>query len=300
MLTTLAQVAPIPHAAPWGGLLAAYFTLIGIPSGLTLATWWHRSRFPTASLTLDWRTTWLCLALLSGAGLLLTIDLGRPGRVFLMLTRFGNWDSPISLGAKIIAVKTFLLAVALYLLWRRRTASQGALGPRPARGSTKHVDNTVVWLLGITSVALAVYPIAVLARTWVSPLASTSGAALIYLVTSLLMGVATMQLVQTWGLEATGRQVAVHRQATLVLLMTYAAALAFMTVSVPNGPAKEALESVLTGSWAPLFYTGAVGVGLLVPAAALIWGREMRWARPTACAAILAGTGIARYLIFTA
>ncbi|MGW0823142.1 NrfD/PsrC family molybdoenzyme membrane anchor subunit [Streptomyces sp. NPDC002845] len=300
MLTTLAQVAPLPHAAPWGGLLAAYFTLIGIPSGLTLATWWHRSRFPTASLSLDWRTTWLGLLLLSGAGLLLTVDLGRPGRFFLMLTKFGNWDSPISLGAKIIAVKTFLLAVALYLLWRRRTASEGAPAPLPALGTAKYLDNAVVWLLGFTSVALAVYPISVLARTWVSPLASTSGSALIFLVTSLLMGAAVLQLVQTWDPEATTLQAAVHRRATLVLLMTYAAALAFTAVSVPNGPAKQALESVFKGEWAPLFYAGAIGLGLIVPLALLTLVRDGRWTRLTAAAAILAGTAAVRYLIFTA
>ncbi|GAA3772858.1 hypothetical protein [Streptomyces chiangmaiensis] len=299
MHSTLAQVAPMTPI-PWGSLLATYFTLIGIPSGLTLATWWHRSRFPTTSLAVDWRTTWLCLALLSGAGLLLTIDLGQPARFFLMLTKFGNWDSPISLGAKIIAVKTFLLAVALYLLWRRRTASQGAPAPLPARGVAKYLDSAVVWLLGITSVALAVYPIAVLARSWVSPLASTSGSALIYLVTSLLMGAAVMQLVQAWDPATTGRQIVMYRQATLVLLMIYAATLAFTAVSVQNGPAKDALNSVLTGEWAPLFYTGAVGVGLLLPAAVLASGRGGRWARMSTSVAILASTGIVRYLIFTA
>ncbi|MDN3028593.1 hypothetical protein [Streptomyces sp. S.PB5] len=300
MLTTLAQVAPIPHAAPWGALLTAYFTLIGIPSGLTLATWWHRSRFPTASLALDWRATWLCLALLSGAGLLLTIDLGRPERFFLMLTRFGNWDSPISLGAKIIAVKSFLLAVALYLLWRRRTASKDAAAPLPARGTAKYLDSTVVWLLGVSSVALAVYPVAVLARTWVSPLASTSGSALIYLVTSLLMGLAAVQFVQLGDKEAPGRHVVAHRQVTLVLLMTYAATLAFTAVSVPNGPAKQALDAVLTGEWAPLFYVVGVGVGLVAPALLLALGASRRWARLSAAGTVLAGTAIVRYLIFTA
>ncbi|GAA1431256.1 hypothetical protein GCM10009601_50050 [Streptomyces thermospinosisporus] len=300
MFTTLAQVAPIPHAAPWGALLTAYFTLIGIPSGLTLATWWHRSRFPAASLTVDWRATWLCLALLSGAGLLLTLDLGRPERFFLMLTRFGNWDSPISLGAKIIAVKSFLLAVALYLLWRRRTASQEAPTPLPARGAAKYVDGTVVWLLGVSSVALAVYPVAVLARTWVSPLASTSGSALVYLVTSLLMGVAVVQFVQLGDEEPAGRHAAAYRQVTLVLLMTYAAALVFTAVSVSNGPAKQSLDTVLTGEWAPLFYVVGIGAGLVTPVLFLVLGGNRRWARLTAAGTVLAGTGIVRYLIFTA
>jgi hypothetical protein len=300
MPTTLAQVAPIPHAAPWGLLLTAYFTLIGIPSGLSLATWWHRSRFPTAPLDLDWRAGWLCLGLLGGAGLLLTADLGRPTRFFLMLTRFGNWDSPISLGAKIIAVKTFLVAVTLYLLWLRRSASRHSATPLPAAGTARYLDTAVVWLLGATSVALAVYPVAVLARTWVSPLASTSGSALIYLVTSLLMGSAVMQLLHVWAGPGTGGHLGAYRQVTLALLLTYAVTLVFTAVSVPNGPAKDALRKVLSGGSAPLFYTAVIGVGLLAPALLLLLGRERRWAHTGAALALLAGTATVRYLIFRA
>lgn len=299
MPVTLAQVAPMADT-PWGGLLAAYFTLIGIPSGLTLTVWWYRSRFPAAALTLDWRAGWTCLVMLGAAGALLTVDLGRPKRFSLMLTEFGNWDSPISLGAKIIAVKTFLLGVALYMLWRRRAASKNSGVPLPSRGLTRNVDRAVVWLLGVTSIALAIYPVAVLARTWVSPLAGTSGSALIFLVTSLLMGYAAVELISAFGHESTVEQNDGRRRVALVLLMTYAAALAFTAVSVPVGPADEALESVLLGTWAPLFYGGVLGIGLLVPTAALIFGGGRPAARLVSAVAVLAGSGIVRFLIFTA
>lgn len=299
MPVTLAQVAPMADP-PWGGLLATYFVLIGIPSGLTLAVWWHRSRFPEAALTLDWRAGWTCLAMLGAAGMLLTVDLGRPERFSLMVTEFGNWTSPISLGAKIIAAKTFLLGVALYLLWRRRSASKNPVVPQPARGLTRNLDRAVVWLLGAASLALAVYPVAVLARTWVSPLAGTSGSALIFLVTSLLMGYAVVELVSAFGEKAAGAQSEARRRVVLVLLMTYAAALVFTAVSVPVGPADEALESVLLGTWAPLFYGGVLGIGLLVPTAALLFGGRRPAARLVSAVAVLTGTGIARFLIFTA
>ncbi|MFI0406505.1 NrfD/PsrC family molybdoenzyme membrane anchor subunit [Actinomadura sp. 3N508] len=290
--------APLP-VSPWGGLLAAYFTVIGLPSGLTLATWWRRARNPAADLALDWRATWVCLLLLSGAGLLLTVDLGRPERFFLMLTRFGNWDSPISLGAKIIAVKTFLLGTALYLLWRRRAAATPGSAPPPARGMTRHLDQTVVWLLGFTSLALAVYPIAVLARSWVSPLAATSGAALLYLITALLMGIAAIQLLDIPQQPARG-QASLYRQVTLVLLLAYTVALLFTAVSVTGEPAEAALDALATGQWAPLLYGGVLGIGLLLPAVTLTiaWGR--RWAAPAAAVAILIGACTLRYLIFTA
>jgi formate-dependent nitrite reductase membrane component NrfD len=299
MLTIHIAAAPLPEP-PWGGLLAAYFTVVGIPSGLTLAALWHRGRFPGTSRTLEWRATWISLVVLGLAGLLLTIDLGRPERFFLMLSRFGNWDSPISLGAKVIAIKMFLLVLALYLLWRRRVLSSGTAVPLPARGSALVFDRGTAWLLGAASVALAVYPIAVLAHTWMSPLAGTSGAALIYLITSLTMGAAVVQFLQVWDHEATERQLSAHRQATLALLMTYAVVLVFAAISVPNGPAEQALDSLLTGERAPLLYGGVIGLGVLAPVVVLLGTRHARAGRIVSAVAILIGAGSLRYLVFAA
>lgn len=293
------QVAPMADS-PWGGLLAVYFALIGVPSGLTLAVWWHRQRFPTAALTLDWRAGWVCLGMLASAGALLTIDLGRPERFTLMLTEFGNWDSPISLGAKIIALKVFLLGVSLYMLSRRRAASEGAATPLPARGATRQLERTVTWLLGASSIALAVYPVAVLARTWVSPLAGTSGSALLFLVTSLLMGYAVVELIAAGGTEPQGEQEARRRHMMLVLLMTFGMVMAFTAVSVPLGPARESLDAVLRGDWTLLFYGGVLGIGLAVPVLALLLGRRRRAARLLGAVAVLIGSCLARFLVFTA
>ncbi|MFJ8189134.1 hypothetical protein ACIQ8D_04935 [Streptomyces sp. NPDC096094] len=297
MSTTLAQIAPIEHAQPWGTLLAVYFTAIGIPSGLTLMVWWHRNRYPTASLTLDWRAGWATLGLLAAAGMLLTIDLGRPERFHLMLTELGNWDSPVSLGAKIIAVKTFLIAVALYLLWRRRAASHDT--PAQASGMTAGVDASVAWLLGASSIALAVYPVAVLARTWVSPLATTSSSALLFLITSLLMGCASVLILDAWSPNAAEQQHGLNK-ITLALLLTHTVTLVFAAASISGGPAKNSLDTVLTGDHAPLFYICVVGAGVLLPAAALTLAGNRRRPRLLAAGGLLAGTAAIRYLIFTA
>ncbi|MFC8032237.1 NrfD/PsrC family molybdoenzyme membrane anchor subunit [Streptomyces griseoincarnatus] len=290
-------MAPIEHAQPWGTLLAVYFTLIGIPSGLTLIVWWHRNRYPTAALALDWRAAWATLGMLAAAGLLLTIDLGRPERFHLMLTEFGNWDSPISLGAKIIAVKTFLIAVALYLLWRRHAASHDT--PAQARGMTARIDTSVAWLLGASSIALAIYPVAVLARTWVSPLAATSNSSLLFLITSLLMGCATVLILDAWSPNAAEQQHGLNK-ITLVLLMAHTVTLLFAAASISGGPAKKSLDTVLTGEHAPLFYTCVIGVGVFLPAAALALAGHRRWVRLLAAGGLLAGTAAIRYLMFTA
>ncbi|OLZ50164.1 NrfD/PsrC family molybdoenzyme membrane anchor subunit [Amycolatopsis keratiniphila] len=300
-----AVVAPLPQA-PWGVLLAVYFTVVGLPSGLTIAALAHRSLFPATSARLDWRASWACLILLGAAGILLTIDLGRPERFFLMLSRFGNWDSPISLGAKIIAVKMFLLVVALYLRWRHRQKLTGGefacstQGPVPALGTARVLDRTTSWSLVAASVALTVYPVAVLARTWMSPLATTSGSALIFLITSLIMGAACVQLLQVWDPEPSARQLRTHRQATLALLLAYVVVVVFTIISVPNGPAKQALESLATDEWALVSLGLGIAAGIVVPAGLLACAPHHRGGRIAAAVAMLVGAGSVRYLIFAA
>ncbi|SFC92900.1 NrfD/PsrC family molybdoenzyme membrane anchor subunit [Streptomyces aidingensis] len=313
-----AQITPMENV-PWGAPLALYFTLIGLPSGLTLILWWRAARPATAAVPgaspgggggegwrLDWRAHWTVLALLTAAGALLVTDLGRPERFFLMLTAFGNWDSPISLGAKLIAVKSALLALALYLLWdllwaRRRAAGPGG-GPLPAaRGPARAVDRALPWLLGAASAALAVYPAAVLARTWVSPLAATPGAALLYLLTALLMGGAAVQLLLLWPPGGAAAEDPARRRFTLGLLTVYAAALFFAGISVADGtPARESLDALLNGGWSALFYGGVLGAGLLLPLLTLGLAGRRRWAQPAAAVGVLAGACALRFLIFAA
>lgn len=298
MLRLLAHIDPMPDS-PWGPLLAVYFTVIGLPSGITLALWWHRGRWPHSSPALDRRAGWLTLCLLAAAGVLLTIDLGRPERFFLMLTAFDNWDSPISLGAKMLAVKAFLIGVALYLLRSRQRATCAQKPQSIAASVAARIDGSTAWLLVAISAALAVYPVAVLARTWVSPLASTSGSALIYLITSLLMGCAALIVLGADG-DETGQRRAAYRRITLAMLIAYGTALAFAALSIRPGPAQDALQKILTGQWALLFYTVVIAAGLLLPTVVLAVAGGKRWAQLLSAGTVLAGTGTVRYLISAA
>lgn len=278
---------PLP-AAPWGPLLAGYFVLVGLPSGLTMMTCWYRTRWPSGTVTVERHSTWIslfCLLLASG---LLVADLGRPTRFFLMLTRFDNLGSPIAVGAKLIAVKAFLLIAALYL--RRRGAHLGG-----------RIDTALTWTLGITSVALAIYPVAVLSRTWLAPLASTSGAALIYLLTALLMGVAVHLMLQVYlagqpMAESTYRGL---RDITLVLLMVHGVALVFEALTVYGEPTLDTVAAELTGGPVAYGWLGLIaGVGLLLPVLGLTIVRFRRVALLGSAGSILIGTCVARYAIF--
>src|SRR5262249_32582167 len=110
-------------------------------------------------------------------------------RFFLMLTRFSNPGSAMSMGAKLIALKGFLLVLYLYLLHRRRSAlATGDVDLAP--GVTRVAYTVVPALLAVASLGLAAYPAILLARTWFSPLAASSGGALLFVTTALLMGAA--------------------------------------------------------------------------------------------------------------
>ena len=131
----------------------------------------------------------MALVTLVLCGVLLIVDLGRPARFFLMLTRFSNLSSAMSVGAKLIALKGFLLTLYLYLLHRRRSAlAPGDVARAP--GVTRAAYAVVPLLLAVASLCLAAYPAILLARTWFAPLAASSGAALLFVTTALLMGAA--------------------------------------------------------------------------------------------------------------
>lgn len=294
--------SPLPQP-PWSTLLAVYFVLIGLPSGITLVSWWLRDREGVAAtIRVERHGSWIAMTALIGASVLLVVDLGRPERFFLMLTRFDNLGSPIAVGAKLIALKTFLLAIVLYAMERRRRA--GPAGITAAGGSTSSVNSALPWLLAAVSFGLAIYPASVLSRSWASPLAGSSGAALIFLLTALLMGLAAAVLIAVAGSGAdpggTGRMLRLSRQALLALLGLFGLTLAFEALSLDGSPPDRQLlhEVVVDGSGVP-FWVLVVLIGVAVPTAGLVFARTRRVALVVSAAGVLIGAATARYLIFT-
>jgi hypothetical protein len=174
---------PLPEA-PWGPIIGVYFILAGMAAGTTLVAEWVEPRDSRTAVAFAWKTSWMAMVALSLCGVLLIVDLGRPARFFLMLTRFSNPGSAMSMGAKLIALKGFLLALYLYLLHRRRSAlTPGDVDLAP--GVTCAAYTVVPALLAMTGLGLAAYPAILLARTWFSPLTTSSGAALLFVTTAL-------------------------------------------------------------------------------------------------------------------
>ena len=295
---------PLPEPT-WGAVVAAYFVLIGLPSGLGLIGWWLASRGP-AGTRLERYANYLSLAALAVVGVLLIVDLGRPERFFLMLTRFDNLASPISVGAKLIAVKGALLAVIVFGAYRAaRTITTGETvaparpGLSPHGSRLAHTGLRVALLA--TSFALAVYPAAVLSRSWASPLAGTPGAALLFLLTSLLLGVGAVAVVV--GLAAPNAHLAVLatplRRALIVVLAGYAIALAMEALTVVGDPRLNApLAALTSGGYAVAWWGGVLGLGVAAPAAGLRLFPSRRAGLVAAGLAGAIGACLARYLLF--
>ncbi|WP_440102497.1 NrfD/PsrC family molybdoenzyme membrane anchor subunit [Streptosporangium sp. H16] len=286
-------LAPEP---PWGPLLAAYIVLVGLPSGLTLVTWPLARRHSHLSAGIDRYGSWAALATLLVVSVLLVADLGRPERFHLMITRFDNLASPIAVGAKLIAIKMFLLAVLVYGLERRRRS------PDTAVVTSGRITSLLSGALLLTSFALAVYPAALLSRSWASPLAGTSGSALIFVVTALLMGTAAVLLVVSLLNVKEGDHTStlhICRRAVLVLLGALGVTLSFEVLSLAGRPPDRLLlAAMLTGSLAPVFWGLVVALGIIAPAAALLLFPSHRVIVIISATATLTGAAAARYLLF--
>lgn len=287
---------------PWGALLTLYFVLIAVPSGLTVVACARRWRHPElAGSAGDRLASTTSLGLLAVAGLLLAIDLGRPERFFLMVTRFDNPGSPISLGAKVLALKGVLLVVDLYLQHRSRSP---AGVPRPPGDTlTRSTVSTVTVALVGCSAFLAVYPVAVLERTWLAPLAGMSAAMLVFATTALLMGAAAQLLLDGLAAEPPpGRVTAELRGATAAVLAVWAVVVGLAVVSALGDPAAAAAvrSAGAVAGWGLV----VVVAGIAAAAAGLAYARRRapwagRWElwRVGVAAGILIGAGAARLLV---
>lgn len=298
----IGPATPLPES-PWGVLLTLYFVLIAAPSGLTMVSSWRRLRRPAADGAGARASSWTALGMLAVAGLLLVADLGRPERFFLMVTRFDNLGSPISLGAKALLLKGLLLVVDLYLLHRLRAAG-GVVGDRRTRATITAVTVS----LGLTSVFLAVYPVAVLGRTWMAPLAGTGGALLVFALTALLIGVALQMVLDLVVTDpspaaaggATGSATLAALGVAVVLGPLVAGSV--LTDPATAGPVRDQLAD---GLGAVLWWGGSVAAGTVLPAVGLLatrrrsprWSRHRRLAQWVILTGLLLGACTTRYLV---
>jgi formate-dependent nitrite reductase membrane component NrfD len=287
--------------APWGSLIGLYFILAGLASGTALLCWWIRPRDQDAADAFEMTAGLVALAAISACGLILIVDLDRPGRFFLMLTEFSNLGSVMSVGAKLIALKAAVLVLYLYLIHRRRQAHAAGDTSEPT-GATLALYRAAPAILGVSSLGVAVYPAFLLSRTWMSPLATSPGSGLIFLSTAMLMGAAVAAILASAmpRILEEGFRLRVGR--TLVFLLTVEGLLlVFEGLALHGNQAalQTALRELHSGSSSGVFWWLVVGLGLAAPLVGLVALPRNRWVMTASSVAVLVGASATRYLFFT-
>ncbi|MBA3393725.1 MAG: polysulfide reductase NrfD [Deltaproteobacteria bacterium] len=290
---------PLPES-PWGTLLAVYFILIGISSGITLQLWWTRPRDSKAADSFEWYGGLVAAVALGIASIILIIDLGQPQRFFLMLTSFSNLGSPMAVGAKLLALKSGLLALYLFLLFKRRQAHAAGDSTSPV-GATATLYRVVPVLLGISSFGLAVYPATLLSRTWISPMAMSPAASVIFLCTAMAAGAAIAVILAHVVPGLADQHFRARIVGTLVFLVAIQGLLFIFEGLALHGnvPAlSSSLNEMISGRWSRTFWGLVVVAGLVVPLVTLVGFSRHRIAVIVGATGVLIGTGAARYLFF--
>src|SRR5262245_45599988 len=220
----------------------------------------------------------LALPLTALCGILLTADLGMPSRFLNMLRTFKFWD-PMSIGAWAVGI------FGLFAL----ASSALSLSDAPRFVALRRKVSLVGLFFGFF---LASYTGVLLSATaepfWSE--ARLMGA--LFLAAGASTGMAAISVVMflTGGRGGTGwsKVKRADRYSMIVELLVLALFLALLG---------SAARPIIAGHFAPLFWGGLVGVGLLVPLALDLAGHRRRAVGAAAAALVLVGGFVLRYVI---
>jgi formate-dependent nitrite reductase membrane component NrfD len=303
---------PYLQSAHWPLLIDLYFFLVGVAGGAFMAAGVADIFGDAHDRAVTRVGTWVALLALIPGPLFLIIDLGTPSRFLNMLvvsnpsTAIGMSAltvgpfhlkpySPMNLGAWALlgfGICAFLVALTLYLEDSGRARSLA-----PARGAFGAIGA----LLGFF---VAGYPGQLLAATarpfWTD--ARPLGA--LFLAVGAASGLAVIALVLNLRGGPASSLAKVRRAYTYALVLQ-ALSLVAILFAVAGGPAWSAdrIRLLLAGAYSPLFWIGAVLVGLLVPLAleyrdGFFRGYRKPGSVMLAAVLILLGGFLTKYLIF--
>jgi formate-dependent nitrite reductase membrane component NrfD len=243
---------PMLKPPAWRWEIAGYFYLGGISSGAFLLARAARSFGGRAGRSLSRAGTVLAVAAFLPCPLLLIKDLGDPKRFHYMLRMF-KLRSPMSVGSWTLTGYGALLGMAALAALRS--------GQRKPTLAEAPLD-----VLGVPAALLMSSYGGVLLSNTATPLWSQNRFLSALFSTSALHGAAAA-LSPYCTDHAPALADPLHRIARLGRLASGASLLAYL------GTAGRGARPIVRGRYAPLFWVGGVGVGLLVPAA-LHWLRE--------------------------
>ena len=257
---------------PWGWMVSAYITTKAIAAGLPMIAnilyMLGRSKhvLPTSAFLIS-------LLFLAATGLLLVGDLKQPRRFLWVLLR-PQWKSWLVRGAYIILI----FSIALPIIWLVAIF-----------GASRTTQLAFGWMGLLIAASVAGYTALLLAQAkgrdyWQSPTLFVS-----MLADALIAGGAVATLI---GLSPQSADsvlgIAVALSVSLVMLE--------LLQRHPNRNAELASRLITHGTFAPLFWGGAIAMGIVAPAVALLLKGPL-W---IIAVLLLAGVAIRNHLIVSA
>ena len=276
------EVYDVPHLIPWGKKIASYLWTKAIAAGvLLLATLFLHMGFEQDIILLGVIAPAVSIIFLAATMALLVFDLKKPGRFFYLLIK-PNLNSWLTLGGYVLMVFGLLLVA-----WLAQMYQTGAVSP------------WVMWPAAVFAVASAGYSAFLFAQArgrdfWQSPLlfwhlvvkAISAGAAVLILIGALEV-VTPFQFMSPqmffW---------LVH-----ILIVSLLAGLAMVCgeLFMKHGSEESvrAGDLLLSGKLAKSFWALVVFLGVVVPAALIVW--QPAALIPAAVAAVLSLIGLWMY-----
>ncbi len=244
--------APLVTQKSWGWRIAAYLFLAGLGSGSALLG--IVCGFLSGSLAPVTKAGLLTGPICASLGcLFLLIDLGRPSLSHRILWR--PWDSWISRGFFILS--GFIgSALILILFW---------IGPWPLIRDGGFLWNVLGFTAGVFAFLTSIYPAFLLGCSPI-PLWNTPILPVLFLVSSASMGTAATAVwaARIPGLYAPALSFFTELEAFLIVLELFLLFLYFHGMKLSE-TAKVSAKKILAEKFAPLFWGGVVGIGLILP-----------------------------------
>ncbi len=248
------EVYDVAHSTPWGKKIASYLWTKSISCGvLLLSALFLNMGFEQDAAVLSLVGPIVSLVFLIATMLLLVLDLKKPGRFFLLLTK-PNLNSWLVLGGYVLMVFGLLLT-----LWLALLLSGYGLPP------------WLLWLTATFAVASAGYSAFLFAQArgrdfWQSPLLFWH-----LLVQSIGAGAATLTLI---GMVVGVSLPLFSLIGQLMVISVFASlAMIFGELFMKHGAedAVRAGEMFLTGPFSKSFWIFVVGIGSVVPVVLVLW-----------------------------
>lgn len=279
------------HSHSWEVWIAIYLFLGGISAGAFIVAAISdlmgkddfRGLAKASALLAPW-------PVMLGLGALI-IDLGRPLTFWMLLFNY-SLSSVMSIGVVILLVFQPISLLYAYMWWR------------PTTSSRRHL---VAWAGILSAVAIGVYTgvlISVIATNpvWGSPLLPA-----LFLVSAVSTGIAYALLGSRFIAPVETASKSLWGRIDVFLIGVELLLIGLLVIGWASSPvAGRALSELVTGGYAPLFWIGLIGVGLVIPLVVNLW----EWARghdalsPAVVTAsyvfVLAGGFILRYVILNA